>query len=53
MLDERHRIGRYDPDHPPREIELIEAFRIIRTDEELMIPRSVTRLLGLGIPEES
>jgi acetate kinase len=27
MLDELHRIRPYDPDHLPREIELIEAFR--------------------------
>ena len=27
MLDELHRITPYDPDHMPREIELIEAFR--------------------------
>jgi acetate kinase len=27
--------------------------RVIRTDEEIMIARSVSRLLGLGIPEES
>lgn len=26
LLDELHRIGPYDPDHLPREIELIEAF---------------------------
>jgi acetate kinase len=29
------------------------AVRIIRTDEELMIARSVTRLLSLGTPKES
>ena len=28
------------------------AVRVIRTDEELMIARSVTRLLGLGTPEK-
>jgi acetate kinase len=28
------------------------AVRVIRTDEEIMIARSVSRLLGLGIPEE-
>jgi len=27
LLDELHRISPYDPDHLPREIELIEAFR--------------------------
>ena len=27
LLDELHRIAPYDPDHLPREIELIEAFR--------------------------
>ncbi|MGB5474186.1 MAG: acetate/propionate family kinase [Gammaproteobacteria bacterium] len=27
LLDELHRISSYDPDHLPREIELIEAFR--------------------------
>ena len=27
--------------------------RVIRTDEEIMIARSVSRLLGLGIPEEN
>ena len=27
LLDELHRIGPYDPDHLPREIELIETFR--------------------------
>lgn len=27
LLDELHRIGPYDPDHLPREIELVEAFR--------------------------
>jgi acetate kinase len=29
------------------------AVRVIRTDEEIMIARSVSRLLGLGIPEKS
>jgi acetate kinase len=29
------------------------AVRVIRTDEELMIARSVTRLLSLGTPKES
>ena len=29
------------------------AVRVIRTDEELMIARSVTRLLSLGIPKEN
>ena len=29
------------------------AVRVIRTDEELMIARSVIRLLSLGIPKES
>ncbi len=28
LLDELHRITAYDPDHLPREIELIEAFRL-------------------------
>ena len=27
LLEELHRISPYDPDHLPREIELIEAFR--------------------------
>ncbi len=27
LLDELHRIAPYDPDHLPREIQLIEAFR--------------------------
>jgi len=27
LLDELHRLRPYDPDHLPREIELIEAFR--------------------------
>ena len=27
LLDELHRIAPYDPDHLPREIELIETFR--------------------------
>ncbi len=29
------------------------SVRVIRTDEELMIARSVTRLLNRGTPEES
>ena len=29
------------------------AVRVIRTDEELMIARSVTRLLSLGTPKKS
>jgi acetate kinase len=29
------------------------AVRVVRTDEELMIARSVTRLLSLGTPKES
>ena len=29
------------------------AVRVIRTDEERMVARSVTRLLSLGIPKES
>ena len=28
LLDELHRISPYDPDHLPREVELIEAFRV-------------------------
>ncbi len=27
LLDELHRLGPYDPDHLPRELELVEAFR--------------------------
>jgi hypothetical protein len=54
IVEERHRVSSFDPEHLPKEILLTEALhhwfavRVICTDEELTIARTECQVLRLG-----